>query len=136
MAEPNSSAVGVTLAVSGAAVPVLSAFGVPLGISPDVLIAGFAGSLAAMVLLNSVPSRGTGVAAVVVTTLRRVMVAIVSSLMAAYLARPIAVDMSLSTGWSLLLAFAVGAGAQPILEGVVVAARGAVQRAIDRVSKP
>ncbi len=136
MAEPNTSAVGVTLAVSGAAVPVLSAFGVPLGISPDILIAGFAGSLAAMVLLNSVPARGYGVWAVVVTTMRRVMVAIVSSLMAAYLARPVANEMSLALGWTLLMAFAVGAGAQPILEGVVAAARGAVQRAIDKVSKP
>lgn len=135
MAEPSSPVVGVTLAVSGAAVPVLSAFGVPLGISPDVLIAGFAGSLASMVLLNSVPSGGSGLLAVVGTTVRRVMVAAVSSLMAAYVARPVTGALDLNHGWMLLTAFAVGAGAQPILETLVAGARAAVQRAIGKAAR-
>lgn len=57
MPEPITPA-AATLASATAAVPTLVAFGVNLGLRPDVLVAGFAGALVAIVLLGSVPSDG------------------------------------------------------------------------------
>ena len=57
MAEPTSVATA-TLLMAGAAVPTITAFGVPLGLRPDVLLAGFLGAMAAIALLNTVPSSG------------------------------------------------------------------------------
>ena len=59
MPEPTSTAAGVlTVATGTAATAVLTAFGVPLGLRVDLLIAGFAGALVAIVLLNTVPGTG------------------------------------------------------------------------------
>lgn len=116
MPEPTSSAAGVaTLAVGATATTALSAFGVPLGLRADLLIAGFAGSLVAIVLLNSVPSMGDTWQHLVRTTLRRMFVAFASSLTAGYLT-PLALLIA-SVPESLLLggAFAVGGGAQQVL---------------------
>lgn len=56
MPEPTTT-VAAAATVAGAAVSTsaLSAFGVQLGLHADVLIAGFFGSLVAMILLNTVP---------------------------------------------------------------------------------
>ena len=57
MPEPvSSTAAGVlTVATATAASTMITAFGVPLGLRGDVLIAGFAGALVAIILLNAVP---------------------------------------------------------------------------------
>lgn len=95
MPEPIPSAAVVTLTAATGALPVLQAaaqvaptivlFGVPLGLRADVLMAGFAGSLVAMALLNSVPATGDTWRELLRTSLRRVMVALASSATAGYL---------------------------------------------------
>ena len=98
-----------------AAVPVLTAFGVPLGLRPDLLIAGFAGSLVAIVLLNTVPSLGDTWLALLRTTLRRMAVVMASSLTAGYLVPMALLLANLSDTALLSGAFAVGGGAQHVL---------------------
>lgn len=53
MPEPTTTTVA-TITTASVTVPALAAFGVSIGLRPDVLIAGFGGSLATIVLLNSV----------------------------------------------------------------------------------
>lgn len=115
MPEPATAAAGVTLAAGTLTVPVLTAFGVPLGLRADLLIAGFAGSLVAIILLNTVPSGGDTWRELVRTTVRRMFVALASSLTAGYLT-PLALLVA-ALPESLLLgsAFAVGGGAQQVL---------------------
>lgn len=115
MPEPTTAAAGATLAAASAAVPALTAFGINLGLRPDVLVAGFAGALAAIVLLNSVPADGDTWRALLRTTWRRVGVALASSLVAGYLTPLVALAMSIPDALMLGGAFAVGAGAQRIL---------------------
>lgn len=116
MAEPTSTTVAaITLAATGAALPAITILGVPLGLRADLLIAGFFGSLVAIILLNSVPSEGDTWAHLVRTTLRRMFVAIASSLVSGYLT-PLAMLMAnLPDPLLLCGAFATGAGAQRVL---------------------
>ena len=116
MPEPTSTAVGLgTLAAAAVSTSVITAFGVPLGLRADLLIAGFAGSLVAIILLNSVPGTGDTWPELLRTTLRRMFVAFASALTAGYLA-PLALLVA-QLPESLLLggAFAVGGGAQQVL---------------------
>lgn len=122
MAEPvTTTAAHATLAASAAAVPVLSMFGVPLGLRADELLAGFAGALAAIALLDSVPMTGDTLFELIRSSLRRVFVALSSAVTSGYLvpllalASPIPLHQSLE----LSLAFVVGAGAQRILRAVI-----------------
>ncbi|MCZ8074029.1 MAG: hypothetical protein O9341_07830 [Paucibacter sp.] len=118
MPEPTSTAV-VTTVAAGVAVPALSVLGVPLGLRPDLLIAGFNGALVAIILLNSVPSTGDTWRELVRTTMRRMAVAVASSLTAGYLAT---LTQSLApVPESLLLgaAFVTGAAAQRVLRGAI-----------------
>jgi len=114
MPEPVSTAAS-TLVAATVAVPTLTAFGVQLGLRPDVLVAGFSGALVAIVLLNSVPSTGDTWRELLRTTGRRIAVALTSSLTAGYLA-PLtpAADGSL-----LALSFVAGAGAQQVLRSAI-----------------
>jgi len=112
MAEPTTSA-AVTFAAVGAAVPVLTAFGVPLGLRADMLLAGFLGACAAMVLLNIVPPGGDTLANVLGTMVRRGAVAVASALTAGYLV-PVLAEHSALVG-QLGYSFLAGAGAQKIL---------------------
>ena len=114
MPEPISPA-AATFAAASAAVPALTAFGVPLGLRADLLIAGFGGSLVAIILLNTVPASGDTWRELLRTTVRRMAVACASSITAGYLA-PLALLMAALPD-SLLLgcAFAVGGGAQQVL---------------------
>ena len=120
MAEPTSTALAAATYGSAAlALPVLTAFGVPLGLRPDLLIAGFAGSLVAIVLLNSVPSTGDTWRELSRTTLRRMFVALASSLTAGYLTPIIALISSVPNELMIGSAFAVGGGAQKALMNVI-----------------
>lgn len=119
MPEPIITPAVATIATATAAVPALTAFGVNLGLRPDVLVAGFAGALVAIVLLHSVPSEGDTWQHLVRATFRRVAVALASSLTAGYLT-PLALLMaSLPDALLLGVAFAVGSGAQGILRAAI-----------------
>lgn len=115
MPEPATTTAAATLVAATATVPTLVAFGVPLGLRADFLIAGFAGSLVAIVLLDSVPGTSDTWRALLRTTLRRMLVALASSLTAGYLT-PLAMLVA-SMPDSLVLggAFATGGGAQQVL---------------------
>eukprot|EP01034_Spumella_vulgaris_P032266 gene32266-39840_t len=89
--------------------------GVALGLRIDILIAGFAGSIVAMVLLNLVPGTGDTWRELLRTTVRRMAVAIASSLTAGYLTPLAMLVATLPDALLLGGAFAVGGGAQQVL---------------------
>jgi hypothetical protein len=126
MPEPIlSPAAGATLTVAGAALPVLQAaahaaptlqlFGVSLGLRADVLMAGFFGSLVAMVLLNSVPAVGDTVRELLRTSMRRAMVALASSATAGYATPLLLLYDRMPDGLLLSASFVVGVFAQHVL---------------------
>ncbi len=78
MAEPTTSTAAAAVATLTGAAPAISVvqlFGVNLGLRHDVLVAGFAGALVAIVLLNSVPSDGDTWQHLLQSTLKRMFVA-------------------------------------------------------------
>lgn len=118
MPEPTISATATI--VSGAVVvPALTAFGVPLGLRPDLLIAGFSGALVAIVLLDAVPSSGDTWRELIRTTNRRIWVACASSVTAGYLTPLLLVIAALPDPLLLSFSFVVGAGAQKLLRKVI-----------------
>lgn len=119
MPEPTTTTAGATIAAATAAVPMLTAFGVPLGLRPDVLVAGFAGALVAIVLLGSVPAEGDTWQHLVRTTFRRIAVALASSLTAGYLTPLTLLLANLPDALLLGVAFAVGGGAQRVLLSMI-----------------
>lgn len=120
MVEPTTTTTAaVTLAAGSIAVPALTVAGIPLGLRPEILIAGFSGALVAIILLNSVPSSGDTWSELLRTTLRRMAFAIASSLTAGYLAPMIMLIGQLPDAAQLGSAFAVGGGAQRVLLAVL-----------------
>lgn len=115
MAEPTTTAAAATLAATSLTMPVLTLFGVPLGLRPDFLMVGFFGSLVAIVMLNSVPSLGDTWSALLRTTLRRMFVAMASALTAGYLTPMVQLMAQLPDAAVLGGVFVVGAGAQRVL---------------------
>ena len=118
MPEPTSTATA-TVAAASLAVPALTAFGIPLGLRPEYLMAGFAGALVSIVLLNAVPSSGDTWVQMLRTTGRRIAVAVASSITAGYLTPVLGAGVTLSEPVSLGLAFAAGAAAQRALRSVI-----------------
>lgn len=119
MAEPTSVAIA-TLVASGATVPLLTFFGVPLGLRPDQLLAGFLGAIVAIGFLNSVPSTGDTLRELLRTTWRRISVVTCSALTSGYLTPMIMLGQptdlaSMSTPNMLGISFVIGAGAQYFL---------------------
>lgn len=128
MSEPTiTTAAGATIAAAMTTVPPLVLLGVNLGLRADVLIAGFAGALVAIVLLNSVPSEGDNWQHLMRTTVKRMFVSLASSLTAGYFA-PLFVfivsriifpasepNPALLEALLLPTAFGLGAGAQKAL---------------------
>lgn len=104
---------------AGVSIPVLTAFGVPLGLRADVLIAGFFGSLVAIILLNSVPSTGDTWEQLLRTTLRRMFVAFASSVTAGYLTPLVLLMANMPDTLLLSVAFATGGGAQKVLMTII-----------------
>lgn len=126
MPEPTSTTVAaVTYVAAGLTVPVITAFGIPLGLRADVLIAGFFGSLVAIILLNSVPSEGDTWQHLVRTTLKRMFVAVASSVTAGYLTPLALLLANLPDPLYLCAAFGVGGGAQHVLR-ILIAKFGAL----------
>jgi hypothetical protein len=118
MPEPVSTAAG-TLAGASIAVPTLAAFGIPLGLRPELLMAGFAGALVAIVLLNAVPSTGDTWRELLRTTWRRIAVAVASALASGYLTPMLAAGVNVSDPVLLGCAFTAGAGAQQIVRAAI-----------------
>lgn len=118
MVEPTTTT-AATLAAGSIAVPALTIAGIPLGLRPEILIAGFSGALVAIILLNSVPSTGDTWSALLRTTLRRMMVALASSLTAGYLEPMVMLIGQLPDAAQLGSAFAVGGCAQRVLLSVL-----------------
>jgi hypothetical protein len=123
MAEPVTTAAAsgaLTLGASAAIIPPLTAFGVSLGLRPDELLAGFLGALAAIALLNSVPTSGDTLIELARTSMRRVVVAVASAVTAAYLV-PLAaiVFPAIPQGVELSMCFVIGVGAQRFLRAVI-----------------
>lgn len=123
MPEPTSTTAAATLVTAPAAVSMLTAFGVNLGLRPDVLVAGFAGALVAIILLGSVPSEGDTWQHLLRTTIKRMCVSLASSLTAGYCTPVVMLAVSMPDPLLLGAAFGIGAGAQRVL-----------RNAIDRVS--
>lgn len=119
MPEPVITPAAATLAAGPPAVAMLTAFGVNLGLRPDVLVAGFAGALVAIVLLHSVPSDGDTWKHLIKTTARRVAVVLASSFVAGYLTPLTLLMANIPDALLLAGAFGVGAGAQQILRGAI-----------------
>lgn len=120
MVEPTTTTTAaVTLAAGSIAVPALTVAGIPLGLRPEILIAGFSGALVAIILLNSVPSSGDTWSELLRTTLRRMAFAVASSLTAGYLAPMVMLIGQLPDAAQLGSAFAVGGGAQRVLLSVL-----------------
>lgn len=109
-----------TLAAAGVSIPVITLFGVPLGLRADLLVVGFFGSLVAMVLLDSVPSSGESLAHLLRTTLRRMLVAAASAATAGYVTPLALVVANVPDALLLPGAFAVGVGAKSVLSAAVM----------------
>lgn len=129
MAEPTTSTAAAAVATLTGAAPAISVvqlFGVNMGLRPDVLVAGFAGALVAIVLLNSVPSDGDTWQHLLESTLKRMFVAMASSLTAGYLTPlflflvlPSTVSTAVVESLLLPAAFVSGAGAQRLLRWAI-----------------
>lgn len=117
MPEPTTTtaAAVATYAAAGLTVPMITAFGVPLGLRADILIAGFFGSLVAIILLNSVPSEGDTWQHLLRTTFKRMFVAVASSVTAGYLTPLALLVAHLPDPMFLCAAFGVGGFAQRVL---------------------
>lgn len=112
---PTAAVAAAALTTTGAvAVPVLTVAGVSLGLRPDVLVAGLAGALCAIALLDAVPSTGDSWRELLRTSGRRVVVALASALTAGYTV-PLVARADLGQAVELAGAFLVGAGAQRLL---------------------
>lgn len=114
MTEPSSAALGTAVAV-GAGVPVLTAFGISLGLHPGILIAGVFGAFVSIVLLNAVPPEATAWR----TTLRRIAVLAASGITAGYMTPVVMHIIAMSDPFSFGVAFAIGASAEGTLLAVL-----------------
>ena len=105
MPEPTATA---TLVAASIAVPAITAFGVPLGLRADLLIAGFAGSLVAIILMNTVPTTGDTWRELIRVSLRRVSVACASSALAGYMTPLALLVANVPDSMVLSMAFLLG----------------------------
>ncbi len=118
MPEPTTTA-AATVGAGSVTLQALTLVGVPLGLRADLLVAGFSGALVAIVLLNSVPSAGDTWQLLFRATLRRIAVAVASSITAGYLAPLLLLLANLPPELLLGVAFAIGGGAQHVLRFVI-----------------
>lgn len=114
MPEPTATAI-ITIGGAAVASTALSVLGVPLGLRADVLVAGFLGSLVAIILLNTVPQVVDTWRGLVRTSFRRMAVAFASSITAGYLT-PLSLLVANMPEPALLgMALLIGAFAQQVL---------------------
>ena len=115
MTEPTSTAAAASVAVAAVTVTPVMLWGISTGLRPDMLLAGFLGSLVSIVLLNSVPSSGDTWQHLVSTTAKRMFVAVASSVTAGYLTPLALLTAQLPDAMMLAAAFGVGGFAQRVL---------------------
>ncbi|HBJ99740.1 MAG TPA: hypothetical protein DDZ62_07035 [Delftia acidovorans] len=116
MPEPTTTAAGVaTFAGAAVSTSALTAFGVPLGLHVDLLLAGFFGALVSIILLNTVPGTADTWRELLRTSVRRLAVAWASSITAGYLTPLALLIANVPASLMLSMAFLVGAGAQRVL---------------------
>lgn len=113
MAEPASAA---TITATTVSVPVLSLFGVSLGLHPGLLIAGAFGAFVGIVLLNTVPGDGKPWWYAV---LRRMLVMAASAVTAGYLTPVVMMWANLSEPMQFGAAFVIGGSAQLSMQAVI-----------------
>jgi hypothetical protein len=118
MPEPTAAA-GLTLAGQAVAIPALTLFGMSLGLRADILLAGFGGAVAAMALLNTVPSTGDTWRELLRTSARRVGVSVGSAVTAGYTAPLLSLINGVPETLTLSLAFVAGAGAMQVLPWLI-----------------
>ena len=118
MPEPTTTA-AFTIAAAAASTTALTAFGVPLGLRADLLIAGFAGSLVAIILLNTVPAVADTWPGLFKTSARRMAAAFASSITAGYLTPLALLVANLPESLLLSMAFLIGVAAQKVLVSLV-----------------
>ena len=127
MSEPLPPTVATaTLTAAAATVKVLTVAGIPLGLRPDIMLAGFSGAVVAIILLDSVPGSSDTIRNLLLTTLRRFFVVLASALTAGYLVPAVAGHASDQSN-VLLLAFGIGAGAQQVLKALIARLANRVQ---------
>ena len=119
MAEPALTAAAATIAGAAVSTSALTAFGVPLGLRADVLLAGFLGSLVAIILLNSVPGGSDTWQEMLRLSLRRMAVAWASSITAGYLTPLVLLFAAVPESVLLPMACLVGASAQHVLRSLI-----------------
>ena len=118
MPEPTSTA-AATIASAMVSTSAITLLGIPLGLRADMLVAGFAGSLVSIILLNTVPPYGDTWRDLMRTTLRRMFVSMASSLTAGYLTPIVMLAVALPDPLIMGGAFGVGAGAQKLLMATI-----------------
>lgn len=120
MPEPASTTATTTFVAANVTVTALTAFGIPLGLRADLMVAGFSGGLVAIILLATVPSSGDTWRSLLRDTTRRMAVVLASSLTAGYLT-PLMAMLITNVPEPLLLssAFVVGGGAQHVFGGLI-----------------
>lgn len=119
MPDPTTTAAAATLAAASVAAPTLTLLGVNLGLRPDLLALGFAGSIAAISLLNTVPQTGDTWRELVRTAFKRVGVAVGSALTAGAIAPWVALVVTMPEAALSGMAFIIGAGAQLLLRKAI-----------------
>jgi len=129
MAEPTTTTAAATVAVAAVTVPPLMVLGISTGLRPDMLLAGFAGSLVAIVLLNTVPSSGDTWQHMLKTTGKRMATAAASAALAGYLGPTLLELVGIPNRMALALAFVCGAGAQNVLQLAVARLANITQNA-------
>lgn len=123
MPEPTSTT-AATVAASALAVPTLTIAGMSLGLRADVLLAGCCGAVAAIGLLNSVPSTGDTKGELLRTSARRLGVMLGSAMTAGYTAPLLAFINGVPDYLLNAVAFVVGAGAPRLLPWLIDRLRG------------
>ena len=114
MPEPTTTAI-VTLGGAAVASTALTVLGVPLGLRADVLVAGFLGSLVAIILLNTVPTVDDTWRGLLRTSWRRMSVAFASSITAGYLTPLSLLVANVPEPAFLGMSLLIGAFAQQVL---------------------
>ena len=128
MPDPISPTAATLTASGVTAVPLVIA-GVSLGLQVDILIAGLAGAVAAIVLLDTVPRTNDSWRELIRSTGKRVSVAVVSAAVAGYLS-PVAAAIlgallpatatdPLGRATALACALIMGGGAQRIFKALI-----------------
>lgn len=110
MSEPAAS----TASILGSGM--LTVFGVSLGLTPGLLIAGGFGAFVGIVLLNTVPGEGKPWWYAV---LRRMLVMLASSVTAGYLTPVVMSLANVNESLQMATAFVVGGSAQWMMQAVI-----------------